>query len=935
MWICEGYNYRPDLNPGDPVKKEGDQIVILEDVNGDGVADSSKVFYQGNDVNAALGICVLGNKVIVSCSPKVLVFTDTDGDDKADKKEVLFEGVGGVQHDHGIHAFTFGPDGKLYFNFGNAGDSILDKNGKIVLDPERVAIDNHGTPYREGMVFRCDPDGSNVEVLGNNFRNPYEVAVDAFGNLWQSDNDDDGNRGVRINYVMKYGNYGYRDEMTGANWRAQRVNMADSIPYRHWHLNDPGVVPNLLQTGAGAPTGMVIYEGDLLPQVFHGQIIHADAGPSVVRSYPVTKSGAGYTADTVNIVEGIYDKWFRPSDVTVAPDGSLFIADWYDPGVGGHQVVDLNKGRIYRIAPPNSKYHVKPAKLDNAEDAAEALQSPNLATRYLAWEKLHKLGEKAIPALEKMYKSDDPRFKARALWLLSKLPGKGMDYIHQALKDDNEDIRVTAIRAAIELPTDIIPIVQQVVNDPSAQVRRTAVIALHHNHSPKAPALWAEFAKQYDGKDRWYLEALGIGADKQWDTFFAAWQQQVGEGWNTSAGHDIVWRSRAKAALPMLVKIIEDPEMDPEKNLKFFRALDFHGDSAKEQTLLELINGKSQNPKQSFINAIALTQLDADKTPHTAAFRHLVSQSLESVKGRSEYVQLVEKYSIKDKNPELMDLALTSPKDELRRQAIDALLNNGGKSLLTQKLHGDEKSARTLISDLGHINSDESTGILQSLMMDQKYDPALRNEATRSLGRGWSGENRLLKLADEGKLPHAVDSAASEILLHAGRQEVRDKAMAYFHIDQGTKSSLPPITELAAMTGDPNVGKEVFSTYCATCHQVNGTGTDFGPKLSQIGGKLAKEAIYKAVITPDAGISFGYEGYVFKLKDGKSVLGYVTNETPKEIDVKVIGGNVEKIPAGQVASKTAYGHSLMPTGLASSMSQDQLTGLVEYLSTLK
>ena len=115
VWICEGFNYRPKNNPKDSIKKEGDRILILEDTNGDGIADTSKVFYQANDVNAALGICVLGNKVIVSCSPKVFILTDTNGDDKADKKEVLFEGIAGVQHDHGIHAFTFGPDGKLLF----------------------------------------------------------------------------------------------------------------------------------------------------------------------------------------------------------------------------------------------------------------------------------------------------------------------------------------------------------------------------------------------------------------------------------------------------------------------------------------------------------------------------------------------------------------------------------------------------------------------------------------------------------------------------------------------------------------------------------------------------------------------------------------------------------------------------------------------------
>src|SRR6187549_375619 len=152
------------------------------------------------------------------------------------------------------------------------------------------------------MVFRCNLDGREVEMLAWNFRNNWEVSVDSFGTLWQSDNDDDGNKGVRINYVMEFGNYGYSDEMTGAGWQSARLGIESEIPQRHWHLNDPGVVPNLLQTGAGSPTGMVIYEGSLLPVQFRDQIIHADAGPNVVRSYPVKKNGAGYTADTINIL---------------------------------------------------------------------------------------------------------------------------------------------------------------------------------------------------------------------------------------------------------------------------------------------------------------------------------------------------------------------------------------------------------------------------------------------------------------------------------------------------------------------------------------------------------------------------------------------------------------------------------------------------------
>jgi len=90
-------------------------------------------------------------------------------------------------------------------------------------------------PYQQGMVFRCELDGSKVEMLAWNFRNNWEVAVDSFGTMWQSDNDDDGNKAVRINYVMEFGNYGYADEMTGAGWQTPRIGLEQDIPQRHWH----------------------------------------------------------------------------------------------------------------------------------------------------------------------------------------------------------------------------------------------------------------------------------------------------------------------------------------------------------------------------------------------------------------------------------------------------------------------------------------------------------------------------------------------------------------------------------------------------------------------------------------------------------------------------------------------------------------------------
>jgi len=587
VWVCEVTNYRGRRN----TRKKGDRILILEDTDGDGKADTSKVFYQGRDIDSALGICVLGNKVIVSCSPNVFVFTDTDGDDKPDSKELLFTGIQGAQHDHTVHAFVFGPEGKLYFNFGNVGRTIKDpKTGKVIVDAAGNEVTDKGKPYRQGMVFRCNLDGSGLETLGHNFRNNYEVSVDSFGTMWQSDNDDDGNRGVRINYVMEFGNYGFTDEFTGARWRSRRTDIEKDTPSRHWYQNSPGVIPNLLHTGAGSPTGICVYEGRLLPKAFHDQVLHCDAGPNVCRAYPVTKDGAGYKAEILNLLHGARDRWYRPSDVCVAPDGSVMVADWYDPGVGGHRMGDIKKGRIFRLAPPKTPYKVAKLDLSTPEGAIKALLNPNGATRYMGWTALNKMQGKAEAALQKVWKSaENPRHRARALHLLARIKGKTAQYVAEALKDKDSDVRITGLRIARQEKLDVLPLVKSLVKDPSPQVRRECAIALRHNESSDAATLWAELAAQHDGKDRWYLEALGLGADKQSDKFFAAWLAKVGDKWNTPGGRDIVWRTRSKQAPAYLVKILKDKATTAAQKPRYMRSFDFHKGPEKDAALKSLL----------------------------------------------------------------------------------------------------------------------------------------------------------------------------------------------------------------------------------------------------------------------------------------------------------------------------------------------------------
>jgi putative membrane-bound dehydrogenase-like protein len=933
VWVTEAYNYRPDIN-GNPTNPKGDRIMILEDTNGDGKADTAKVFYQGPEINAPLGVCVLGNRVLISQSPYIWAFYDDDGDDKADRKEILFQGIGGEQHDHGAHAFTFGPDGKLYFNLGNEGRTLKDKNGKIVLDQDGVEISAKN--YKEGMVLRCDPDGSHVEVLAQNFRNPYEVAVDSYGTLWQSDNDDDGNRGVRINYVMEYGNYGYKDEMTGAGWQENRTNIEDSIPLRHWHLNDPGVVPNLLQTYAGSPTGMVIYEGSLLPAQFQNQMIHTDAGPNVVRSYPVKKRGAGYTAEIVNILKGDKDRWFRPADISVAPDGSLIIADWYDPGVGGHQAGDQTKGRIYRIAPPNSNYTIKKEDYSTAAGAVMALQNPNLSTRFKAWTALQSMGEKAVPELEKLWSTGtNPKMKARAFWALVKRPGaKAQQYIQQALKSDVPELRIVALRAARELNADVTGVVRQLVNDPDIQVRRECLIALHHNKSPEAPELWATLASQHDG-DRWYLEAAGVGADKQWDQFFTAYVAKVKDPLQNAATRDIVWRARTDVAIPYIAKLASQKDVPINERLRYFRAFDFNKGPLKSKLLLAMIQNNSTN--DITLNKLALRHLDLTTVKSSPLAKSALKELLKSLAGTPEYIELVRKYELTDQNKTLVDLAISKYRQPMGRDAAGLLLKAGGSPLVWQVLTGkDTARSNAFLTSLSRVGSKEALDMLQTMVVSAKYPMGLREQAARRIGRSGGGEDLVLSLLKNKKVPEQLIPEAVASVQGAWRKAVRNEASSYLpNAVASTEKKVPTIDDLGSLKANVAGGKGIFTNTCSVCHQVGSEGFDFGPKLTEIGAKYPREGLLEAIVHPSKGISFGYEGWEIKLKDGSTLTGIIASKTETDIDLKFPGGAKQHIKTSDVKSMKELKESMMPEGLHESMSKQDLVNLLGYLENLK
>ncbi len=963
VWACDVVNYREHAR--NDTRPDGDRILILEDSDGDGVADSSKVYYQGRDVDAALGIAVLGNKVIVTAAPNVIVFTDDDGDDLPDRKEYLFTNSGAPQNDHSTHSLSFGPDGRFYWNMGNAGRYVHDKDGRLAMDgaghpvldrnyvrqlrdnPEmprpafEAALADSTSPYQGGMVFRCNPDGTGMEVLGHNFRNNYEVAVDSLGGLWQSDNDNDGSYACRLSFILEFGNYGYRDELTGAGNQVERTGQHDEVPYRHWHQNDPGVVPNLLVTGAGSPTGVTSYEGRLLPKVFWDQILATDAGPGVLRGIVADKHGAGYSARSVDILKGERDKWVRPVDVAVAPDGSLFVSDWYDPVIGWNRQEDLERGRIFRIAPVGHAYRPPSQDYDSVDSAVEALKSPNHDVRYLAWNALDSAQVDAEGALASLFRrASETRHRARALWLLARNESTGPDYIADALKDSDEDIRVVGIRAARRTGMDMLPLLESISTDSSPQVRRECAIALRNESSQRAAALWARLANQHVAGDRWYLEALGIGADGKWDSCLAKWLASEGSNWNTPSGRDVIWRSRATVTPDYLRRILDGPEGHGASAARYLRAFDFQSaNDAKTRNLRRLALGRSSSgePRDFFVASEALLRLPRLDVESGSSDHKAVEDLLRRGEATPQFARLVQRYELVQHYPSLIEVAARNRDNPIGIASVRTLLDAGQGDAILEFVRSHSDLSEAAVEAVGNTRTSSAVPFLRGVVLDKRLPPPVRDRAVRSLAGFSQGAEAMLDLARRGEFPADLAEVAGASITRSMHVRLRDEAAKHFPVPPlKNDEPVPQMTELLVYVGNPQKGADVFqSATCGDCHVVNGAGTNFGPELSKIGDKLSKAGLYESILDPTAGVSPDFRLEHLTLSSQEEVSGFVIDESGGSVTLRMEGGIVSEFPKAEVLERRVSTVSAMPDDLQEQMNVDDLVDLVEYLSRLR
>ena len=768
VWAVETVDYRSFNNPpeGRRSRPQGERVVILEDTDGDGRADESTTFVQDDALKAPLGIAVFGNQVLVSASPKLYLYTDTDGDDEAEEREVFLSGFGGLDHDHGLHSISAGPGGRWYFTAGNAGPHVVTDSAGWTL--RSGSIYSGGTPYMEdnqpglvsddghvhpgGLMLRIRPDGTGLRVMSDNFRNSYEGMPDSFGNIWMNDNDDDGNASTRVLWAMEGGNYGYFSQDGSRFWDADRRPNQETFT-AHWHQEDPGVMPAGDKTGPGAPTGLTVYESNKLGEEMRGLLLSVDSGKNTVFGYRTSPDGAGFDLDKTSFFSTLPDstvldpeayenwevedktRWYRPSDVAIGTDGSIYVADWYDERVGGHAMTDsTGYGRIFRIHPEDRELEAPEIDLSTTQGQLQALKNPAKNVRYLGFRELKQQGDAVVDEVAGLLEAENPYHRARGVWMLANLGPEGEARVVDLLEDPTPRIRTAAFRALrqVQDTSTVLGHARSLGSDPSPAVRRAVAVFLRDVPLSESEDLMVELARHYHPGDRFALEAYGLAAEGEEEAVYQLLSSRMDPArpaeWSRTWA-DLVWRLHPPAAAEALRARAASPYVSWEEQKRAMVALGFIEDRAAVDAMTAL----AEQTDQSRVAERAQWWLDYRRTNE---WHDLKDWDAEETTDAGEEA-LAEMRTLKEQL--LDDQGSTTART---RAAVEMSTNPTGGRLLMQLVIEEKLPSAVADSVVAHIydNPDRTVRTLASRYLGRPGAPAVSVEEVPTTGSVETGQ---------------------------------------------------------------------------------------------------------------------------------------------------------------------------------------------------
>jgi len=902
LWVTTNPSY-PQYLPGTPVD---DKILIYEDTSGDGKADKQTVF--ADKLHLPIGIALGDGGAYVSQQPDLMFLKDTDGDGVADVRQRVLHGFDSADSHHALSAFTFGPDGALYFQEGTFHFSQVE----TPYGPQRV---------RDAAVFRYEPKTEKFNIfVSYNFANPWGHCFDYWGQ----------------NFVA--------DASPGANYFAAAFSGDVIYPHKHRKMEQ------FLVKQWRPTAGCVIASSRQFPDSVQGNyLINNTIGFLGTLQYQMSDDGSGFKAAPVEPLLSSRDTNFRPIDIKFGPDGALYIVDWFNPLIGHmqHNLRDPNRdkhhGRIWRV-----RYKDKPLleipKIEGAPvaDVVRLLERYEDSVRHLARMELRNRDTDnvatAIDAWLAEQTGNDEQSehnRLEALWVMQHHDRVRRDLLVTVLASNDQRARAAATRVLsywrdrIEGANELLT---AAARDESARVRLEAVRAASFFADADQGRLIVDAAmtKPLDYYLNYAITETNTTLDRR--------------GGTRATGDDALIQRIASGQ-------VEDAQVVP-----MVQAALRNANAAQAGRLADAIlagDFSAANRAAALRDLVIATQ---SKQIIAAVDIELASRRLAAARqaGDGELIiriaDLAASWSVEELIAALRETARdpATPGEavDAALQAIVASSTPSGSDTRGQFVRDDLPSGLRLrfARAVANVSSPQAAQSIANAIRTgiTAKEGELLVRAAEAVLATKDGVAQLTKNLEQV----SPDADSSKWLLRSlfGAQVNSGPLVEKLSQTAGISGPTEPLTpeQRQALVrridaqGDPHRGQMIYrrkELNCIQCHILSGAGGNVGPDLSGVGVTSPTEYLLDSILTPSSVIKEAYLTLQVLTADGVVIRGVKVDRDDQRLILRDETGREIVIPEDEIEQESE-GKSLMPEGLHHLLTEDELVDLVAFLSAL-
>lgn len=925
LWVAETVDYPNEMQkPG-----EGrDRIRICEDTDGDGVADKFTIFAEKLSIPTSL-LCINGG-VIVHQAPDTLFLKDTNGDDVADERKVLFSGWGTRDTHAGPSNLHYGLDNWIYGIVGYSGF-------QGVVGGEQVSF--------QAGFYRFKPDGSKLEFLRSTNNNSWGVGMNEEGVLFGSTANGNPSEYMPIPNRYYEAVRGWSSRVLGGIAGDPKFEtITDQIRQVDHH------------GGFTAAAGHALYTARNYPREYWNRTAFvAEPTGHLVAVFEIDAQGADYRSKLSGNLVASDDEWAAPIVAEVGPDGNVWVLDWYNfivqhnptpqgftTGKGAAyetELRDKKHGRIYRLVHTSAakKESIKTLKDATPAQLVAALRSDNLLWRKHAQRLLIERGKQdVVPQLLELVKDQQVDAAGinggaiHAIWTLAGLgaledsASPAATEVAKALTHPSAGVRRAAI---MTLPCDSrhAPAIAKCVRDANGQVRLAALLALAESDTPSKVDLVAELMDPTVLRDRWLLDAVTAAAANQDVVFLMALAQQADKAKLEPAARQrvaIVAESYARRAPADIGALLETLAQASQTNADTIIAGFLKGwpkakapqlSPAAEAALGSLFTKLSPEGRAQLVSLAGVWQNDSLQkyaAQIAAAFAETVADADASDEQRSSAAAQLVEFQKNDLAPveKLLDLLGPRTSPALAKGLLEAVAKSE-----------HPQTGKQIVARLGAVTPTVRPTALRVLLSRADWSLALMDgiEAGQVQFSDLALDQRqALATHPDTKLAARAKKllAAGGGLPNADRQKVLDEML--------------PLTK---QTGDAVAGKLIFKNQCAKCHTHSGEGTKIGPDLTGM-AVHPKHELLTHILDPSRSVEGNFRVYSVLTDDGRAFNGLLASETKTAVELFDAEGKRHAILRENIEDMVASPKSLMPEGFEQQIKAPEMANLLEFLT---